>query len=67
MSRVQAAFDRLEDREREALLLASRSGLSVAEISEQLGVPAERVHQSIRRSLQSVRKELERTLRREIV
>lgn len=67
MSRVQAALDRLEDRDREALLLASRSGLNVAEISEQLGLPAERVHRSIRRSLQSVRKELERTVRREIV
>jgi RNA polymerase sigma-70 factor (ECF subfamily) len=67
ISRVQAALDRLEDHDREALLLASRSGLSVAEISRQQGHPAEQVHQSIRRSLQSVREELERTVRREIV
>ncbi len=67
ISRVQGALERLEERDREALLLASRSGLSVAEISQQLGLPAEGVHGSIRRSLRSVRKELERTVRREIV
>jgi RNA polymerase sigma-70 factor (ECF subfamily) len=67
ISRVQAAIDRLEDRDREALLLASRSGLSVAEISEQLGLPAEQVQRSIRRALESVRKDLEHTVRREIV
>ena len=66
-ARVHAALDRLDEREDEAVGLASRSGRSVAEIADQLGLTPEQVHRLIHHGLQSLRKELEHTLRREMV
>jgi RNA polymerase sigma-70 factor (ECF subfamily) len=64
-ARVQGALERLDEREREVVGLASRSGHSVSEIADQLGLTPEQVHHLIRRGLQSIRNELEHTLRRE--
>jgi RNA polymerase sigma factor (sigma-70 family) len=66
-SRVQAALDRLDEREREALGLAARAGNSISEIGQQLGLSAQEVLRLIREGLQAVRRELEHTLRRETV
>ena len=64
-SRVSGAMDQLGPREREVVVLASRAGLTVSEIADRLGLEVEEVHASMRRGLQIIRKELERTLRRE--
>jgi RNA polymerase sigma-70 factor (ECF subfamily) len=64
-SRVGEALDRLSPHEREAVELASRAGLTVAEIAERLGAGAGEVHALMRQGLHLLRKELERTLRRE--
>jgi len=64
-SRVNRAMEQLGPREREAVALASRAGLSVAEIASRLGLEVAEVHALMRQALQVLRKELERTLRRE--
>jgi RNA polymerase sigma-70 factor (ECF subfamily) len=64
-ARVQAALALLDEREREAVGLASRSGYSVAEIADQLGLRPEQVHRLIRDGLRSLRAQLEHTVRRE--
>jgi RNA polymerase sigma factor (sigma-70 family) len=66
-ARVQAALDRLDEREDEAVVLASRSGRSVAQIADQLGLTPEEVHRLIRHALRTLRKELEHSVRRETV
>lgn len=65
VSRVHAALDRLSEREREAVVLASRAGAGVSEIATQLGLPTDEVHAMLRRGLGNLRKGLEETLRRE--
>ena len=64
-ARVRAALDQLSASEGEAVMLASRGGLSVEEIGSRLGVDSEEVHQLLRRGLDRVRHALEHTLRRE--
>lgn len=64
-SRVSRAMEELGPREREVVALASRAGLTVSEIADRLGLGVEQVHASMRQGLQVIRKELERTLRRE--
>lgn len=64
-ARVNTTLGGLSPREREALELASRDGLSVVEIGRRLGVGAGEVHELLRKGLQSLRMGLERTLRRE--
>jgi len=67
VSRVHNALERLDEREREAVVLASRAGLSVADIATQLGLQVPEVHTLLRQGLRSVRRSLEDTLRREIL
>ena len=64
-SRVSRAMDQLGAREREVVALASRAGLTVSQIGDRLGLEEEEVHALMRQGLQVIRKELERTLRRE--
>jgi RNA polymerase sigma-70 factor (ECF subfamily) len=66
-ARVSAALERLDEREREVVLLASRAGLSIAEIGSRLGIDAEEVHGLLRQGLDRVRGFLEHTLRRETI
>ena len=66
-TRVRAALERLDERQREALGLAAWAGHSVAEISRQLGLTPEELQRLIREGLHGVRTELEHTLRREIL
>lgn len=65
IARVSHALDLLDGRPREALALASRSGLGISEISERLGMEPQEVMSSLRRAMQLFREELDRTLRRE--
>jgi RNA polymerase sigma-70 factor (ECF subfamily) len=65
-SRVTEALERLSPRERQVVALASRSGLSISEIAGQLGAGAQEVPALMRSALQSLRRGLERTLRREV-
>jgi len=58
-------MDQLGAREREVVALASRAGLTVSQIGDRLGLEEEEVHALMRQGLQVIRKELERTLRRE--
>jgi DNA-directed RNA polymerase specialized sigma24 family protein len=64
-ARVSAALEQLDEPEREVVVLASRAGLSAAEISARLGVSTDKVHALLRRGLDGVRESLEHTLRRE--
>jgi RNA polymerase sigma-70 factor (ECF subfamily) len=64
-TRVRAALERLDERQREAVALAAWAGNSIAEISEQLGLAPQEVQRLISQGLRSVRTELEHTLRRE--
>jgi RNA polymerase sigma-70 factor (ECF subfamily) len=64
-SRVNEAFQRLSPNERQAVELASRGGLSVSDIGQRLGARPGEVHALLRQGLQLLRKQLERTLRRE--
>jgi RNA polymerase sigma-70 factor (ECF subfamily) len=66
-ARVSAALDQLDDQEREIVVLASRAGLSIAEIGSRVGMNAEEVHRLLRQGLDRVRGFLEHTLRRETV
>jgi RNA polymerase sigma-70 factor, ECF subfamily len=66
-ARVQAALNQLDERADEAVVLASRSGRSVAQIADQLGLTPEEVHRLIRHGLRSLRQELDHTVRRETV
>ena len=65
VSRVHGALERLSEREREAVVLASRSGANVSEIATQLGLQIHEVHAMLGRGLRRLRKGLEETLRRE--
>jgi DNA-directed RNA polymerase specialized sigma24 family protein len=65
IARISQALDSLDGRPREAIALASRSGLGVAEIGERLGISPEEVQSSLRKALRLFRQELDRTLRRE--
>jgi RNA polymerase sigma-70 factor (ECF subfamily) len=64
-SRVNQALDQLQSRQREVLALTSRGGAGVSDVAERLGIRADDVLASLRESLQQVRIELDRTLRRE--
>jgi RNA polymerase sigma-70 factor, ECF subfamily len=64
-SRVNRALEQLSPSERDVIALASRAGLNVSEIAGRLGTRTEEVHALMRQGLQALRKELERTLRRE--
>jgi RNA polymerase sigma factor (sigma-70 family) len=66
-ARVSAALERLDEPEREVVVLASRAGLSIAEIGARLGIEAKEVHGLLRRGLDRVRESLEHTVRRETV
>jgi DNA-directed RNA polymerase specialized sigma24 family protein len=63
--RVNQALEQLGPRERDVLALASRAGVSIAEIAERAGVSEPEVQRLLRDALQLTRRELERTLRRE--
>jgi RNA polymerase sigma-70 factor, ECF subfamily len=67
VSRVHSALDRLEERERAVVVLASRAGLSGTEIARQLGLQVEEVHALLRQGLRTLRTGLEESLRREIL
>lgn len=64
-ARVGAALERLDEPEQEALGLASRGGLSAAEIAGRMGIDTEQVHRLLRRGIDQIRESLERSLRRE--
>jgi RNA polymerase sigma-70 factor, ECF subfamily len=66
-SRVNQALERLSPREREALILGSRAGLSTAEIGRRLGSPSGQTSALLRSALLSVRRALDEMLRREPV
>jgi RNA polymerase sigma-70 factor, ECF subfamily len=63
--RVTQALGRLGSREREALILAARAGLNVAEIARRLGLPSAETSTLLRSGLRSLRSALDQTLRRE--
>ncbi|HYF40312.1 MAG TPA: sigma factor-like helix-turn-helix DNA-binding protein [Gemmatimonadales bacterium] len=67
LARISAALDGLDEAEREVLMVASRAGLSVAELGTRIGRSPDEVHRLLRRGLDRVRETLERTLRRETV
>jgi RNA polymerase sigma-70 factor (ECF subfamily) len=67
LARISAALDGLDEADREVLMLASRAGLSVAELGARIGRSSDEVHRLLRRGLDRVREALERTLRRETV
>jgi len=60
-------LDRLDERERAVVVLASRAGLGGTEIASQLGLQVEEVHALLRQGLRTLRTGLEETLRREIL
>lgn len=64
-SRVNDALEGLRLDDRQVVVLASRAGLPVSEIAGRLGRSTDEVHQLLRGGLQSFRKALERTVRRE--
>ena len=64
-TRVNAALEELSPDERQVVVLASRAGLPVSEIASRLGRRTNEVHLLLRTGLQSFRKTLERTLRKE--
>lgn len=64
-SRVDAALEGLSPGERQVVVLASRAGLGVSEIANRLGSSTDEVNTLLRTGLQSFRKALERTLRKE--
>jgi RNA polymerase sigma-70 factor (ECF subfamily) len=63
--RVNAALEQLGPRERQVVVLASRAGLSAADIARRLGLEPDEVHRLMRKGLHGLRKGLEHTLRRE--
>lgn len=64
-SRVHQALGRLNSRERQVVVLASRAGLGVAEIARRTGTHADEVCELLRAGLRSFRQGLDGTLRRE--
>jgi len=65
IARINRALDLLDGRQKEAVALASRSGVGVAEIGERLGIDRQQVEAYLREALQLFRQELDQTLRRE--
>jgi RNA polymerase sigma-70 factor (ECF subfamily) len=64
-ARVNWALERLDPRQREIIVFASRSGLGVSEIASRLGIEPDEVQRLLRQGLQLLRTELDQTLRRE--
>jgi RNA polymerase sigma-70 factor (ECF subfamily) len=64
-SRVNEALQRLSPREREALILGSRAGLTVSEIARRLESSSGEISALLRSGLRSLRNALDHTLRRE--
>ena len=64
-SRVNAALELLDSREREVVILASRAGLPLTEIGRRLDTDNGNVNALLQRGLLSVREALEHSLRRE--
>jgi RNA polymerase sigma-70 factor, ECF subfamily len=65
IDRVNRALERLDGRERDVMVFATRAGLSVLAIADRLGIGADEVQSLMHRGLELFRSELDRTLRRE--
>lgn len=64
-ARVNAALEGIDARERQVVVLATRAGLTVAEIAQRLGTEPGEVNRLMHRGLQAIRDTLEHSLRRE--
>jgi len=65
VSRINSALDQIGAQEREALILAVRTGRSLGDISSQLGTSTDQMSALLRTGLRQLRQSLEETLRRE--
>jgi DNA-directed RNA polymerase specialized sigma24 family protein len=65
VSRINSALDQIGAQEREALILAVRTGRSLSDISSQLGTSTDQMSALLRTGLRQLRQSLEETLRRE--
>jgi DNA-directed RNA polymerase specialized sigma24 family protein len=65
VARVNGALEQLEPRDREALILAARTGKSLNDLGSQLGASPEELSARLSSGLRRLRHSLEETLRRE--
>jgi RNA polymerase sigma-70 factor (ECF subfamily) len=66
-ARINVALEGIDPRQREVIVLASRTGLGVAEIAQRVGTGSAEVNSLLRSGLLAMREVLEHTLRREPV